>query len=75
MRRRGVVFAGVAFVDESSKDVIWQTDRQMSVGAALFEIAKLSGQNVLKIQLFNECGPIDASEDIDDALVTVVFNQ
>ena len=75
MRRRGIVVAGVAFVDESSKDVIWQTDKQMSVGAALFEIAKISGHNVLKIQLLNECGPIDASEDIDDALVTVVFNQ
>ena len=75
MRRRGIVFAGVAFVDESSKDVIWQSDRQMSVGAALFEIAKLAGHNIGEIGLFNECGPIGASDDIDDAVVRVVFNQ
>ena len=47
----------------------------MSVGAALFEFAKLSGHNVWDIRLFNDCGLMGASEDIGDAVVTVVFNQ
>ena len=75
MRRRGIVIAGVSFVDEHTKNVIWQAEEPMSVGAALFEIAKLSGQNVWEIRLFNDCGLVDLSQDIDDAVVTVVFNQ
>ena len=75
MRRRGIVLAGVSFVEENTKDVIWQAEQPMSVGAALFEIAKLSGHHVWEIRLFNDCGLIEASEDIDDAIVTVVFNQ
>ena len=47
----------------------------MRVGAALLEIAKLSGHNIGEIVLFNECGPIGASDDIDDAVVTVVLKQ
>jgi len=75
MRRRGIVIAGVSFVDEHTKNVIWQAEQPMSVGAALFEIAKLSGHNVWEIRLFNDCGLVDLSQDIDDAVVTVVFNQ
>ena len=75
MRRRGIVLAGVSFVEENTKDVIWQAERAMSVGAALFEIAKISGHSVCNVRLFNDCGLIGASEDIGDAVITVVFNQ
>ena len=75
MRRRGVVIAGVSFVDGHTKNVIWQSEQPMSVGAALFKIAQLSGHHVWEVQLFNDCGLIDVSQDIDDAVVMVVFNR
>ena len=73
VRRRGNVAAGVVFVNAASNDVIWHVCREVSVLGALREIAQLLDVNVWDIQLFNEIGPLDARQDIDDPVVSVAL--
>ena len=73
LKRRGNVAIGVVFVDAASQEVIWQVCREVSVLAALHEIAQILDVNVWDIQLFNEIGPLDARQDIDDPGVSVAL--
>ena len=70
---RGNVAIGVVFVNAESQEVIWQSCREVSVFGALHEIAQLLDVNVWDIQLFNETGPLDAWQDIDDPVVSVAL--
>ena len=73
LKRRGHVAAGVSFVDATTNEVIWQACREVSVLGALHEIAQLLDVNVWDIQLFNEMGPLDARQDIDELVVSVAL--
>ena len=73
VKTRGNVAAGVVFVNAASNDVIWHVCREVSVLGALREIAQLLGVNIWEIQLFNEIGPLDARQDIDDPVVSVAL--
>ena len=73
VKRRGYVAAGVVFVDAASNDIIWQVFRPVSVLQALRELAQILDVNVWDIQLFNEIGPLDARQDIDDPVVSVAL--
>ena len=73
LKRRGNVAIGVVFVEAASQEVIWQVCREVSVLAALQEIAQILDVNVWDIQLFNEIGPLDARQDIDDPVVSVAL--
>ncbi len=74
LKRRGNVAVGVSFVNAASNDVIWQVCREVSVVGALREIAQILDVNVWDIQLFNEIGPLDARQDIDDPVVSVALS-
>ena len=71
VKRRGHVAIGTVFVNAASQEAIWQACREVSVLGALHEIAQLLDVNVWDIQLFNAIGPLDARQDIDDAVVSV----
>ena len=73
VKLRGNVAIGVVFVNAESQEVIWQSCREVSVLGALHEIAQLLDVNVWDIQLFNEIGPLDARQDIDDPVVSVAL--
>ena len=73
LKRRGHVAAGVSFVDATTNEVIWQACREVSVLGAIHEIAQLLDVNVWDIQLFNEIGPLDSREDIDELVVSVAL--
>ena len=73
VKRRGYVAAGVVFVDAASNDIIWQVCRDVSVLGALHEVAQILDVNVWDIQLFNEIGPLDTRQDIDDPVVSVAL--
>ena len=73
VKLRGNVAIGVVFVNAESQEVIWQSCRKVSVLGALHEIAQLLDVNVWDIQLFNETGPLDARQDIDDPVVSVAL--
>ena len=69
----GNVAAGVVLVNAESQEVIWQVFRQVTVLGAVHEIAQILDVNVWDIQLYNEIGPLDAREDIDDPVVSVAL--
>ena len=73
LQRRGNVPSGAVFVNAASNDVIWEVFREVSVLGALHEIAQILDVNVWDIQLFNEIGPLDARQDIDDPVVSVAL--
>ena len=73
VKTEGNVAVGVVFVNAVSNDVIWHVCREVSVLGALREIAQLLDVNVWDIQLFNEIGPLDARQDIDDPVVSVAL--
>ena len=73
VKLRGNVAAGVVFANAASQEIIWQACREVSVLGAIHEIAQLLDVNVWDIQLFNEMGPLDARQDIDDPVVSVAL--
>ncbi len=73
LKRRGNVAIGVVFANAASNEVIWQVCREVSVLGALREIAQILDVNVWEILLFNEIGPIDNRQDIDDPVVSVAL--
>ena len=73
VKLRGNVAIGVVFVNAASNDIIWQVCREVSVLGALREIAQILEVNIWDIQLFNEIGPLDARQDIDDPVVSVAL--
>ena len=74
VKRRGNVAIGVVFVNAASNEVIWEVCREVSVLGALREIAQILDVNVWDIQLFNEIGPLDTRQDIDDPVVSVALS-
>ena len=72
LKKRGNVANGV-FVNSASQEVVWQACREVSVLGALHEIAQLLDVNVWDLQLFNEVGPLDTRQDIDDPIVSVAL--
>jgi len=54
--------------------VIWEVCREVSVVGALREIAQILDVNIRDIQLFNEIGPLDSRQDIDDPVVSVALS-
>ena len=73
VKTMGNAAAGVVLVNAESQEVIWQVFRQVTVLGAVHEIAQILDVNVWDIQLFNEIGPLDAREDIDDPVVSVAL--
>ena len=75
IRVQTYVEAGVTFANAISNTIIWQVDKRVPVGAAIWEISKRTGGDISKIKFLNDRGPVSFKEDIDENVAVLLLSE